>query len=65
MQTRQIELIRTRRYHMETQADVAKLINVDVRTYQNKESGVGQFKCREMFRIAEHYHCRVDDIFLP
>ena len=49
----------------ESQEFVAKLINVDVRTYQNKEMGITQFKANEMFIIANHYHMLIDEIFLP
>ena len=43
----------------------SKLINVDVRTYQNKEKGVTQFKQNEMFIIARHFNKKIDEIFLP
>lgn len=58
-------LIKTRRGNLETQEDIAKLIGVDVRTYQNKENGTTQFKQNEMFLIARHYKKRIDEIFLP
>ena len=48
-----------------TQGDVAKLINVDVRTYQNKEKGVTQFKQNEMFILAKYFNKKIDEIFLP
>lgn len=49
----------------ESQAFLAKLIGVDIRTYQNKEKGITQFKCEEMFIIARHYNKRIDEIFIP
>lgn len=58
-------LIRARKSNLETQEDIARLINVDVRTYQNKEAGVSQFKQNEMFIIAKHYNRRIDEIFSP
>lgn len=58
-------LIKIRRGNLETQEDIAKLIGVDVRTYQNKENGTTQFKQNEMFLIARHYEKRIDEIFLP
>lgn len=61
----QTALIKMRRAHLETQKDMANLINVDLRTYQNKEAGVSQFKQDEMFIIAKHYNCLIDEIFLP
>jgi DNA-binding XRE family transcriptional regulator len=54
-----------RRSRKESQETLAKLINVDVRTYQNKEKGVTQFKQNEMFIIAKHFNCKVDELFLP
>lgn len=58
-------LIRERRAKFESQSDVAKLIDVDLRTYQNKEHGISQFKQNEMFIIAKHYNKKIDEIFLP
>ncbi len=54
-----------RRAAKESQKFVAGLIGVDVRTYQNKEKGVTQFKQSEMFIIARHYNKPIDEIFLP
>lgn len=54
-----------RRANKESQENMAKLINVDVRTYQNKEKGVTQFKQNEMFIIARHFNKKIDEIFLP
>ena len=54
-----------RRAAGESQKSVAKLIGVDVRTYQNKEKGITQFKQGEMFIIARHYNKPIDEIFLP
>jgi len=39
------------------------LICVDVRTYQNKENGITQFKQGEMFIIARHYNKPIEEIF--
>ncbi len=58
-------LIKERRANFETQSDVAKLIGVELRTYQNKEYGTSQFKQNEMFIIAKHYNKKIDEIFLP
>ena len=54
-----------RRANRITQEDMAELINVDVRTYQNKEKGVTQFKQNEMFVIAQFFNKKIDEIFLP
>lgn len=48
-----------------SQENMAKLINVDVRTYQNKEKGITQFKGDEMFTIARFFNKKIDEIFLP
>lgn len=61
----QEKLLRIRRAHLESQRFLATLIGVDLRTYQNKESGATQFKSNEMFLIARHYKMKVDDIFTP
>lgn len=54
-----------RRSRKESQESLASLIGVDVRTYQNKEKGVSQFKQDEMFIIARHFGAKIDEIFLP
>lgn len=61
----QILLIKIRKANLETQSDMAKLINVDLRTYQNKEMRISQFKQNEMFIIAKHFNKPIDEIFLP
>lgn len=61
----QEKLIRIRRANLESQSVLAKLIGVDLRTYQNKEAGVSQFKSNEMFAIASHYGKKIEDIFVP
>jgi DNA-binding XRE family transcriptional regulator len=61
----QYKLESLRRSRKESQEDMAKLIKVDVRTYQNKEKGITQFKGDEMFLIAQHFNKKIDDIFLP
>lgn len=54
-----------RRSKKVTQEDMATLLNIDVRTYQNKEKGVTQFKQNEMFIIAKFFNKKIDEIFLP
>ena len=61
----QVLLEKIRKGNLETQEFLANLIGVDVRTYQNKEAGVSQFKLNEMFVIANHYGKPIDKIFLP
>ena len=52
----QDKLIRLRKGNLITQNSMAKLINVDLRTYQNKERGDTQFKQNEMFAIAKFFN---------
>lgn len=61
----QDKLIRLRKGNLITQNSMAKLINVDLRTYQNKERGDTQFKQNEMFAIAKFFNKIIDEIFLP
>ena len=61
----QDKLIRLRKGNLVTQSSMAKLINVDLRTYQNKERGDTQFKQNEMFTIAKFFDKKIDEIFLP
>ena len=61
----QDKLIRLRKGNLVTQSSMAKLINVDLRTYQNKERGDTQFKQNEMFAIAKFFNKKIDEIFLP
>ena len=61
----QDKLIRLRKGNLVTQSSMAKLINVDLRTYQNKERGDTQFKQNEMFAIAKFFDKKIDEIFLP
>lgn len=59
------ELRRLRRYHDLTYKDMAELINVDPRTYRNKEKGINQFKQYEMFIISRKFKKSIEEIFLP
>ena len=59
----QDKLIAIRRGSMLTQSDMAKIINVDLRTYQAKERGESQFKLNEMFAISECFGLTMEEIF--
>lgn len=61
----QHKLIAWRKYKGFTQNDFARLIDVDPRTYINKEHGITQFKANEMFLIARKLNMDIEDIFLP
>lgn len=59
------ELRRLRKYNELTYKDMAKLLNIDERTYYNKEKGLSQFKLNEMFIISREFSKSMDEIFLP
>jgi len=61
----QTKLIRLRKYFGYTQKQMAEYLNVDERTYINKEHGNTQFKLNEMFLIARKFNMDVGEIFLP
>lgn len=61
----QTNLIQLRNSLSVTQKQLADLIGVDVRTYINKEQGISQFKCNEMFAISYYFKKDVESIFLP
>ena len=44
---------------------MAKYLNVDVSTYQNKETGKTLFNADEMFKISNLFKLPIEDIFLP
>lgn len=46
-----------------TQADVAKLLNIDNTTYAKKENGDSEFRLREAYLIAEFLEADVLEIF--
>ena len=58
-------LRRLRKFHDLTYEDMARLIDVDIRTYINKEQGISQFKMNEMFIISREFNKSMDEIFLP
>lgn len=47
-----------------SQQDLAKLINVDLTTFIEKENGVSEFTLLEMFIIADFFGFSVNNIFL-
>lgn len=44
---------------------MAEYLDVDVSTYQNKETGKTQFYADEMFKISNLFELPLEDIFLP
>lgn len=61
----QYKLAGIRKEHNETQSDLAKMLEVGIQTYRNKELDKTEFNLTEMFKIADHYNMKVEDIFLP
>lgn len=51
--------------HGETQSDVAKVLNISVTTYQNREWGLSDFKASELIALAEHWGVDVKELLLP
>lgn len=43
--------------------DIAKLLGMTKSAYWNKENGKTEFKLSEAFKIAEHYHTHVHELF--
>jgi len=44
-----------------TQQQVAKVLNITTQSYRNKECGKREFKFSEMIKLAELFHCSLDD----
>lgn len=61
----QTKLLAYRKINRKSQKELADLIGVSVKTYSDKELGKIQFKCDEMFTIANYFEASVEDIFLP
>lgn len=61
----QTRLEAIRKYYKITQKQMAELINVNVRTYINKEKGTTQFTMNEMFIISNKLNMPIEEIFLP
>lgn len=47
-----------------TQSEMANLMNMPVRTYQNKENGVSEFTNKEMIRFKEIVQKELDTVTL-
>ncbi len=62
MQEKLIILRKKRKINQET---LANLINVTVKQYGLKERGEAIFNGDEMFKIANYFNEKIDNIFLP
>lgn len=47
------------------QSELAKLLNITVKTYSLKERGEFAFDLDEMFKLSSYFNKPMDDIFLP
>ncbi|BGE83305.1 MULTISPECIES: helix-turn-helix transcriptional regulator [Bacillota] len=61
----QWNLIKLRKERKCTQEDMAKLLNISIEGYRQKELGKNQFKNDEMFLISDYFDENIGDIFLP
>lgn len=62
MQTRLIILRKERKVK---QGTLAKLLGISVKQYSYKENGKAKFNGDEMFKIADYFNLKINDIFLP
>lgn len=58
-------LIRLRKEAGLRQEDMAKILDLHPDSYKNKENGKTDFKSPEMFKIANYFGKKMDEIFLP
>lgn len=61
----QWNLIRLRKENEFTQKQIADLLDINLTTYINKESGAYQFKANEMFILRDLFKKKIEEIFLP
>lgn len=61
----QMNLIELRKKFKLTQKDMANLLGIATKTYNNKENGKVEFLLSEMFSISSYFNLPVDEIFLP
>lgn len=61
----QSKLIILRKERDVKQQELADLLNINVKTYNFKETGKSQFTMNEMFKISDFFGKSVEEIFLP
>ncbi len=61
----QEKLLILRKQRNITQRELADLIGISPKQYGLKENGNNKFNGDEMFKIANYFSMKVDDIFLP
>lgn len=60
----QWNLLKLRKEFGYSQKDVAKILNISIEAYRNKELGKSQFKMNEMFLLSDLFGEDISDIFL-
>lgn len=61
----QEKLILLRKQRGTTQRELADILGITPKQYGFKENGKSKFNGDEMFKIADYYNLKIDDIFLP
>lgn len=61
----QKKLLLLRKDNKITQTQLANILGITVKQFGAKESGKAKFNGDEMFKIADFFNMKVDDIFLP
>ncbi len=61
----QEKLIILRKQKNISQKKLADLLNITPKQFSFKERGKSKFNGDEMFRIADYFNLKVEDIFLP
>lgn len=61
----QSKLLLIRKENNITQAYLANILGITSKQYSAKELGKAKFNGDEMFKIADFFNKKVDDIFLP
>ena len=61
----QEKLILLRKQKNVTQQKLSELLGITVKQFGQKELGKVKFNGDEMFKIADYFNLKVDDIFLP
>ena len=58
------QLYITRRNHGLTQTEVAEILGITLVTYHKKESGTAGFTLIEAIKLAKHFNCTLDNLFM-
>lgn len=48
-----------------SQAEIARYLGISAKQYRSKEKGINCFTSDEMFKLADFFGAKLDDIFLP